>query len=498
MPPLPILDTRALRDVEARGAALAAPESLMDRAGLSTARHAAAMAPDTGAPILVVAGPGNNGGDAWVAAAALRDGFHRVIVHDAAGTSPRAPEARSAAARFLAAGGRTVPDWPSDIAPGLVVDGLFGIGLSRDLEGAHAALVERINALPCPVLSIDIASGLDSDTGRVRGAAVRAARTLTFIARKPGLHTGDAPDFAGEIVLDPLGLPDSLFAGARGSLLVPEALAGWLPPRARASHKGSFGTVAIVGGTLGMTGAALLAGRASLLSGAGKTFVCVPGGPGFAVDPLHPEIMVREVDDALSADVVVAGPGGGSDRAFTRHALPAIVALPRPVVLDADALNALAVNDVLKAQVATGRNAPTVLTPHPAEAARLLGTTTAAVQDDRLAAALALATRFRAEVVLKGAGSICASPDGTWSINATGNPGLASGGTGDVLAGLVGALIAQGLAAPAALRYAVCLHGAAADACVARGEGPVGLTAGEVALEARRLLNRWTSGTGDR
>lgn len=488
----PLLDTRSLRDVERRGAELVAPGSLMDRAGLAVARAASAMAPDTGAPILVVAGPGNNGGDAWVAAAELQDRFHRVIVHDAAGTAPRAPEARAAAARFLAAGGRTVPEWPRSLAPGLVVDGLFGIGLARDLEGAHAALVRRINAARCAVLSIDIPSGLDSDTGRVRGIAVRATRTLTFIARKPGLHTGDAPDHAGEIALDTLGLPDSLFAGARGSLLVPEALAGWLPRRPRNSHKGSFGTVAIVGGTAGMTGAALLAGRASLLAGAGKTFVCVPGGPGLGVDPLHPELMLRTVEDALSADVVVAGPGGGAGEAFTRHALPSIVALPRPVVLDADALNALAANDVLKAQVATGRSAPTILTPHPAEAARLLGSSTASVQDDRLAAALALASRFRAEVVLKGAGSVCASPDGTWAINATGNPGLASGGTGDVLAGLVGALLAQGLAAPAALRYAVCLHGAAADACVARGDGPIGLTASEVALEARRLLNRWT------
>jgi len=173
--------------------------------------------------------------------------------------------------------------------------------------------------------------------------------------------------------------------------------------------------------------------------------------------------------------------------------LPACINAERPLVLDADALNVLALHKPLQLEVAA-RGHPTILTPHPGEAARLLDLATAQVQEDRIGAAMHLAERFRAEVVIKGAGSVCASPGGRWSVNATGNPGLASGGTGDVLAGLVGALLCQGLDAPRALRYAVCLHGAAADACAADGDGPVGLTASDVLRAARRVLNLWTSG----
>ncbi len=496
-----LFTTDEIRVLEERGAeAIAGGPTLMERAGAATARAAAALVPDTGAPILVVAGPGNNGGDAWVAAARLRERFHRVIVHDATGTAPRAPEARAACARFLELGGRTVPDWPADLKPGLVVDGLFGIGLARDIEGPLAELVRRVNLCGAPVLAIDIPSGIASDTGCVRGTAIRATRTITFIARKAGLHTADALDHTGEIEVDDLGIPAAFFEGARGALLTPDSLRGWLAPRPRHSHKGTFGTVAIVGGSRGMTGAALLAGRAAALCGAGKTFVHGLADESPAVDPAFPELMLRPLGQSPGADVYVVGPGAGFDprtprvSPFERKILPDLLAHRGPLVLDADALNAIAATAALKQALAKGRLAPTVLTPHPAEAARLLGRPTEAVQADRLAAALDLAKWFRAEVVLKGAGSVCASPDGTWAINATGNPGLASGGTGDVLAGMAGALLAQGLAAPAALRLAVCLHGAAADACVARGVGPVGLTASEVALEARAVLNRWVYG----
>jgi hydroxyethylthiazole kinase-like uncharacterized protein yjeF len=213
-------------------------------------------------------------------------------------------------------------------------------------------------------------------------------------------------------------------------------------------------------------------------------------------DPVHPELMLRGVDDTLAADVLVVGPGAGhspsetSPSAFERHTLPALLSLPKPLVLDADALNAISVHATMRDALVNNRRGPTILTPHPAEAARLLHATTAIVQADRLTAARALAEKFRCEVVLKGAGSVCASPDGTWAVNATGNAALASGGTGDVLAGLIGAMLCQGLPAKDALRFAVCLHGAAADSLVARGIGPAGVTAGEVALEARALLNR--------
>ncbi len=493
----PLLTTADIRTLEERAAQAITGPTLMQRAGRATAEAARALAADTGEPILVVAGPGNNGGDAWVAAAHLRETFHLVTVLDFAGTEPKAPEAREARSRFLANGGRAVRGWPEGLRPALVVDGLLGIGFTREINGDMAALVGRINDCGAPVLAIDVPSGIASDTGAVRGAAVRATRTITFLARKVGLYLGEALDHTGEIVVDDLGVDAALLAGLPGTLLTPESMRGVLAPRLRDTHKGSFGTLGVVGGGRGMVGAAILAARAGLLAGAGKVFVglVAPEPPEF--DPVQPELMLRSVDDTMTADVLVVGPGAGhspsatSISGFERHTLPAILALPKPLVIDADALNAIAVHDNLRDALASSRRAPTILTPHPAEAARLLRTTTAMVQADRLTAARAMAETFKAEVVLKGAGSVCASPDGSWAVNATGNPGLASGGTGDVLSGMVGALLCQGLPAREALRFAVCLHGAAADSLVARGIGPAGLTAGELALEARTLLNRW-------
>ncbi|HET9580819.1 MAG TPA: NAD(P)H-hydrate dehydratase, partial [Usitatibacter sp.] len=217
-----------------------------------------------------------------------------------------------------------------------------------------------------------------------------------------------------------------------------------------------------------------------------------------AVDPMHPELMLRPVEDALGGDVLVVGPGAGRSPSrtslspFERVTLPAALALAKPLVLDADALNAIALSESLQRMLSARRSA-TLLTPHPAEAGRLLGKGTAEIQADRQASALALAKRYDACVVLKGAGSVCAFPDGRWSVNATGNAGLASGGTGDVLAGMAGAFLAQGIEPEHALQLAVCLHGAAADSLAAQERGPIGLTASEVALEARRLMNAWVA-----
>jgi hydroxyethylthiazole kinase-like uncharacterized protein yjeF len=498
MTPAPILSLEELRAIETH-AARAPGATLMERAGHAVAESARRLARDTGEPILVVAGPGNNGGDAWVAAAHLTESFHRVIVLDAGGAAPRAVEAQAAQSAFKSRRGETVSAWPEGLRPALVVDGLLGIGLARNVEGELAQLVERINASGAPVLAIDIPSGLDSETGVVRGAAVRATATLTFIARKLGLFTADGPDHCGRVEVDTLGLPDETFRDARGALLTAEVVKPWLARRSRSSHKGDFGTLAVIGGNRGMVGAALLAARAGLVVGAGKVYVGLLAADAPAVDFVHPELMLRPVDDALAADVLVLGPGAGQSPSatsvsmFERSVLPAAIAAPKPLVLDADALNVLAYNEAIAESLAHRKQGPTLLTPHPAEAARLLGCKTADVQADRLSAAQRIAQKFSAHVVLKGAGSVCVLPDGRWSVNATGNPGLASGGTGDVLAGMTGALLAQGLRGEQALQYAVCLHGAAADACVARGEGPAGLTATEVMHEARRLMNAWTS-----
>jgi hydroxyethylthiazole kinase-like uncharacterized protein yjeF len=495
--PTPVLTIEEIRAVEKR-AAKGGGRSLMERAGRATAQAALELAADSGAPILVVAGPGNNGGDAWVAAAYLSESFHRVVVLDVNGDSPKATEARTAKTGLEMKEGQVVGEWPESLRPALIVDGLLGIGLARDVDLRFADTIARINASGVPVLSIDAPSGLDAGTGIVRGSAVKATRTLTFIAHKIGLHTGDGLDCRGELQLDELGAGDEARRDAKGYLLTPELVAPWLEARPKNSHKGRFGSVAVIGGNRGMVGAALLAARAASLCGAGKVRagLLTPDAP--AVDMHQPEIMLGSIDDALGMDVIVAGPGAGQSPSstsvsmFERNVLPALIAMAKPLVLDADALNAVAFSGALETDLMARTKAPTVLTPHPGEAARLLHKTTAEVNENRLAAALAIAKRFNAHVVLKGAGSICAFPDGRWCVNTTGNPGLASAGSGDVLAGIIGALLAQKLDAAKALQYAVCLHGAAADACVAKGTGPVGLTASDVALAARSVMNEWS------
>ena len=492
-----VLTPAEVRAVEERAARPGGP-SLMERAGRAVAQAARKLAADTGAPILIVAGPGNNGGDAWVAAAHLAESFHRVVVFDVTGTTPKATEARVARDGYASRGGQVAREWPERMRPALIVDGLLGLGLARDVETRFADVIHRMNASGVPILAIDVPSGLDSGTGVVRGSAVKATRTITFLAHKVGLLTGDGPEHRGELEMDDLGAGVEAGRDARGMLLTQETVAPWLAPRGRNSHKGMFGSVAVIGGNRGMVGAALLAARAALLCGAGKVRAGLLSSDAALADFERPELMLGSVDDAMQADVIVAGPGAGQSPSstsvsmFERSVLPALIASAKPLVLDADALNAIAFNGTLETDLVARMKAPTILTPHPAEAARLLHRKTAQVNEDRLAAALALAKRFNAHVVLKGAGSICAFPDGRWSVNTTGNPGLAAAGSGDVLAGIVGAMLAQKLDPEKALQYAVCLHGAAADSCVARGAGPIGLTASEIALEARAVMNSWT------
>jgi hydroxyethylthiazole kinase-like uncharacterized protein yjeF len=261
-----------------------------------------------------------------------------------------------------------------------------------------------------------------------------------------------------------------------------------LRARRRDSHKGDFGNVGVLGGAAGMTGALLLAARAALHLGAGKVYAASLT-PGLVIDYLQPELMLKSLDDWFDSPltVLVVGPGlGQSDAA--QAALALAVQHPAALILDADALNLLSASTLLH-QALLKRNAATLLTPHPGEAARLLNCDSAAIQRDRPAAAQQLARRYQAWVVLKGAGSICAAPDGAWRINPTGNPGMSSAGMGDVLSGILAALLAQSMAPFDALQLAVYLHGAAADALVARGVGPVGLTASEVMVEARAVLN---------
>ncbi len=482
----PIYSARAIRAIETR----ASGARLMERAGRAAADLALRLCGDTVKSILVVAGPGNNGGDAFEVAALLKRGFFRVAVVFC-GERDRLPEdARAAIAKWDAEGGTLLDAIPKGARFDLVVDGLFGIGLKRPLEGRQLALVEEINALRIPVLSLDVPSGIDADTGAVLGHAVRAAHTLTFIAHKPGLLTADGPDYCGELSLDALGLEPAAMLEPEGALLDAGILAAAVAPRPRNFHKGRAGTVGVLGGAAGMVGAAIIAGRAALRCGAGRVHLglLTPRPP--RVDTAHPELMLRKPAALFEegvVDVLVAGPGMGKADSSAKL-LRAALAAPLPLVLDADALNLIGASRALAAATAK-RAAATLMTPHPAEAARLLGESTHAVQSDRVAAARAIAKRYRSVTLLKGNGSVIAEPGGRYWINPTGNPGMASAGMGDALAGIVAALCAQGAAPRDALLAGAWLHGAAADALVAAGSGPVGITASEVIDSARALLN---------
>lgn len=489
---MPLLEIDALRAIEREAADL----PLMQRAGLAAATLAASLCAGEGS-VLVLAGPGANGGDAFVTASRLRERFFDVALVFV-GDAERLPgDAAATCASFVADGGELLTQIPDGRRWSLIVDGLFGIGLSRAIGGDDAGLVAAANELAardgCPLLALDCPSGLDAATGSVAGPAIRATHTLTFIAAKPGLFTGDGPDHCGSVSVATLELDAAVAARARGKVLARSEFSAQLRPRRRNTHKGSFGNAGIVGGAPGMLGAALLAGRAALKLGAGRVYVGLLDDNAPGVDPVQPELMLRPPADVLTGalDALLCGPGLG-DSAAAQRLLANALALPVPLLLDADALNAIAADRALQAAL-TARSAPSLLTPHPAEAARLLGSSVAAVQADRVAAARELARRHRASVVLKGCGSVIAFADGRWFINTSGNPGMASAGMGDVLGGIVVALLAQGWPADAALLAGVHLHGAAADELAAAAIGPIGLTAGETIDAARRLLNAWSA-----
>lgn len=492
-----------IRTIEQAALAALAPGTLMQRAGQAAAELAQTLLAEAGAnpQVLLLAGPGNNGGDALEAAVCLaRAGLQPLVVsYSVRYSGPQAPssDCEQALARAAASGVRfaapaelptlAATDWA------LVIDGLFGIGLARALDGDLRAAVEFANSLACPVLALDLPSGLDADTGNVvgkngAGIAIRATHTITFIGDKPGLHTGDGRDYAGTVTVADLEIDRRLFRPTLARLNAPSLFARQLQPRRQNSHKGSYGDLAVIGGAHGMSGAPVLSARAALHCGAGRVLI------GFldqaaAFDDAHPELMCRRAQDLdFSAAALTVGPGLGDSR-LAHDALARALAAATPLALDADALNLLAVEPGLRQRLQQ-RRAGALLTPHPLEAARLLGVTAAAVQADRLAAARMLAREFKATVVLKGSGSVIADPDGMATINPTGNPALASAGTGDVLAGVCGALLAQGWPPASAALAAVWLHGAAADRLVEQGVGPVGLTASELIPAIRAELNR--------
>ncbi|WP_459950938.1 NAD(P)H-hydrate dehydratase [Denitratisoma sp. agr-D3] len=483
----PLLLSPDLRAIEAEHAAL----PLMERAGAAACALALRLQQSLTGPPLILVGPGNNGGDGLVLARLLRQAGVDPCVVSVADPDRLPADAAKAWRAWQESGGSVHTEVPAGNF-GLVVDALFGIGLKRPAEGTYQDWIEAINGYGGPVLALDCPSGLDADTGATLGATVHASHTVSFIAGKPGLYTLEGPDHCGTVTIDDLGLATTVRHRQPGVLLDAAsgiaALRPFLPQRRRNSHKGSYGSVGIVGGAAGMAGAALLAGTAALKLGAGRVYVGML--ERLALSDRQPELMLRPAREAIElATALAVGPGlGGSAEAV--ELLRLAIAANKPLLLDADGLNLLAAHPAWHRPLAQ-RRAPTLLTPHPLEAARLLAQNVAAVQADRVAATRLLARRFQAHVVLKGAGSVIAHPDGRWAVNASGNPGLASAGSGDVLSGMAAALLAQGVPGGEALALAVHLHGLAADRCVADGQGSLGLTASELPDAARAQINQW-------
>jgi hydroxyethylthiazole kinase-like uncharacterized protein yjeF len=479
MHPLPRVPE--LRALERAAAANLPPGELMLRAGRAAAKAAGGLlaggagTPAIPAGVLVLCGPGDNGGDGFTCATALRGaGVSCACWAPEPGRSDDATRARAA---WLAAGGEIVDSRAFEQPWDLVVDAVFGIGLSRPPGPPWSKALAWAASQAAPILALDVPSGLDADTGLWVGGAAGAAATLTvtFLADKPGLHGGAGPDAAGRILVACLDVPQ---AGSAGCLLEPADFPQVLRARQRDAHKGTSGSVCVVGGARGTTGAALLAARAALRMGAGRVYVDLvgtPSGPRIDCDPQQPELMFRAAGEVPEGAVFITGCGLGQD-GNAREAVAQSLARTATLVLDADAINLLAADGGLAAAL-RARPALTVLTPHPLEAARLLGRSLAGVQADRIGAALEIAGKFGAHVVLKGAGSIIASPEGRWALNPTGSPALATAGSGDVLSGMIGALVAQGCEFGEAVAAAVWLHGRAGEL----HGGDVGLVAGEIA-----------------
>jgi NAD(P)H-hydrate epimerase len=469
--------------IEARGIA---GYTLMSRAGAAAFDVLRERWPSA-RRVAVFCGVGNNGGDGFVLARlAQAAGLDVQIVQVGDGERLRG-DARTAAEAARASGVDPVLLTEAAIDEAdVLVDALFGTGLERPVEGAWREAVEAINAQGAPVLAIDIPSGLHADTGSVLGVAVRAERTITFIGRKRGLYTGEGPEFAGAIDFADLAVPADIYAEVANDtwLLAPGPVAACLPRRSRSQHKGANGHVLVIGGDHGMGGAARLAAEAAARSGAGLVSVATQPEHVTLISGSRPELMSRGVTSALDllallerATVVAIGPGLGQS-AWSRAMYATALASSLPMVVDADALNLLA-----KQRRPRGN---WILTPHPGEAARLLRRTTEAVQKDRFAAAAALASNYAAVAVLKGAGTVVCHGN-AFAVCPTGNPGMASGGMGDVLTGILAGLLAQGLTPVDAARAAVFVHGAAADAAAAEGER--GLLALDVIDALRRPLN---------
>ncbi len=465
-------------------------DDLMARAGLAAWRLLLDRWPQA-RRIGIVCGPGNNGGDGYVLAELARSSGRHVFVLRL-GDDVKPGAARRAADAYTLAGGEVATLAVDEGLPqaDVWVDALFGIGLHRALEGVAADIVAALNHdHSSPVLSLDVPSGVDADSGHHHGLAVRATVTLSFIAGKPGLYTGRGRETAGEVVIDTLGLADHVFDDLEPAarLARADALPLWLQPRARNAHKGHFGSVLCIGGDHGFGGAIALCAEAAHRAGAGLVSAATRTEHVPVLLTRRPETMARAVTSAEelqplldAASVVAIGPGLGNSE-WSAAMLYAALDAGKPLVLDADALNAMARRDALALGDA-------VLTPHPGEAARLLGERVADLERDRILSVRQLAARYDCAVVLKGAGTVVMAPGEIPVIIDAGNPGMATGGMGDVLTGVIAAAIAQGWSNFDAAVCGALLHAAAGDAA-ARDGGERGLLPSDLFAYLRRLAN---------
>jgi len=436
--------------------------------------------------IAVLCGAGNNAGDGYVLARLARAAGLEVQVAALADPGHLRGDAQLAYSDFSAEGGRpAVFDATALAGSELLVDALLGIGVDRPVEGAWRECIEWVNRAGLPVLALDIPSGLDADTGLPQGAAIRATRTITFVALKTGLFLGAAPDHVGTLEL--AGLEISAAARDAHSPVLRRMdgrlAAGALTPRRRTAHKGDHGRVLVIGG-IAMAGAARLAGEAALRTGAGLVTIAT-SAPNAAVVVARPELIAHALRARSSlapllriSDAVAIGPGLGVDRR-ARRLLDEAIDGDRPLVVDADALKLLALRP--------RRHADWILTPHPGEAARLLGTDAASVQRDRITAGKEIAERFGGVCVLKGAGTLVQAANALPWICDRGNPGMATAGSGDVLTGVIAALLAGGCELPLAAAAGVLLHAEAGDR--AAHAGMRGMIAGDLIAELQGVVN---------
>lgn len=486
----PLYTAAQVRELDRRTTAAGIESfALMQRAA-SSAWHSFRSRWPQARSITVLCGSGNNGGDGHVLAAlAMQSGLKVQRISIKPLDELKNDAARAAALATDAGVGCEQWQANTPLVGEVIVDALLGIGLTRSVEGATRRLIEAVNAAPQPVLALDIPSGIFADTGAVQGVAVEAFCTVTFIGDKIGLHTGDAPAYVGEIDFRPLGVKAQAFIDISPAAwrLEDSLLDEAFKPRSRTSHKGDMGHVLIMGGAPGFGGAALLASQAAARLGAGK--VSLATAPEHITASLVncPEVMAHGIRggaeaSALSsqADVVVAGPGIGQG-AWGQAILQSALASEAPLIIDADGLNLLA------SHWPGLRRDNWVLTPHPGEAARLLGCSVAEVQADRPAAARALQRARGGVIILKGAGSLVAGPSGL-IICPYGNPGMASGGMGDVLSGMLGTLLAQSESVEQGAWFGVMIHALAADNA-AKAAGERGLLASDLASYARVLIN---------